>query len=111
MRLAYKFFSFQIVLGILLALGLALPFLGDYAAEKWLRPKIEAAAPGLKFDSIALGFFSPRLIFGKIRFESGDPRDSAVRAEVERAEVPVSWRSLGSAEWRLGVIRVLKSYA
>lgn len=60
----------------------------------------------LTIESAGLGFSPPALRLSGIRFRQGDPRDSAVIAEVDSAVIPVPLNNLSGAPWLLGTIRL-----
>ncbi len=61
----------------------------------------------LRVEELSFGVSPPRVILSGIKFESGDPRDSAVSFEAEQIVVPVPPRNLGgSGPWHLGLVRI-----
>lgn len=73
-------------------------------ADRWLRPRLEEAVPGLRVNRVEAGIFFPRLILRGVEYRHGDARDSAVLAKVRAATIRIPLQNLWQKRWKLGLL-------
>lgn len=80
-------------------------------AARRLKEEIESAVGEacdpcqLKIGELSFGLSPPGVIFSNVKFEQGDPRDSAVAFDAARVVVPVSPSNIGKGPWKIGLVR------